>query len=98
MPVSSLTAVVHAFHVVASHSPDGSNADEYFNPEFDEYLQEVLWGDDDYVRAIDEIHQEASKKVSTRLVSVLLSPFLSNRVTTHTRALSFFFNPHFSNL
>lgn len=30
----------------------------YFNPEFDAYLQRVLWEDDDFVRAVDAIHRE----------------------------------------
>ena len=31
---------------------------DYFNPEFDAYLQRVLWEDDDFVRAVDAIHRE----------------------------------------
>lgn len=31
---------------------------EYFNPEFDAYLQKILWEDDDFVRAVDAIYQE----------------------------------------
>jgi len=31
---------------------------EYFNADFDAYLQRVLWEDEDFVRAVDEIYQE----------------------------------------
>ena len=91
------TRAFHTLHSSVAPPPPPPLNGAYYNPEFDDYLQEVLWGDNDFVRAFDESHQEASKKVSTRLVSINLSPFLSNRVATHTRALSFFFHPHFSN-
>ncbi len=32
--------------------------EKYFNPEFDAYLQKILWEDDDFVRAVDAIYQE----------------------------------------
>ena len=70
----STMATLHS-SVASPPPPSPPMNDEYFNPEFDDYLQEVLWRDEAFVRAIDEIHQEASKKVSTRLVSVLLYPF-----------------------
>ena len=33
-------------------------AEEYFNPEFDAYLQQVLWEDDDFVRKVDAIYRD----------------------------------------
>lgn len=35
---------------------------EYFNPEFDAYLQKILWEDDDFVRAVDAIYQEEEEE------------------------------------
>ncbi len=32
--------------------------EEYFNPEFDAYLQQVLWEDDDFVRAVNAIRDD----------------------------------------
>jgi hypothetical protein len=40
----------------------------YYNPEFDDYLQEVLWGDEDFVRVVDEIHQDKQRNVISNLV------------------------------
>ena len=37
---------------------------EYFNTEFDAYLQRVLWDDDDFVRAVDAIHHQREKVIS----------------------------------
>jgi hypothetical protein len=34
---------------------------ENFNPEFDAYLQRVLWDDEDFVRAVDETNRDEEK-------------------------------------
>lgn len=38
--------------------PHNKEEEEYHDPEFDAYLQRVLWEDEDFVRAVDAIYQE----------------------------------------
>lgn len=42
----------------------------YFNPEFDDYLQRVLWEDEDFVRAVDAIYQEEKNSICSSLPSM----------------------------
>ena len=58
------TRTFHTLHSSVVPPPPLNGA--YYNPEFDDYLQEVLWGDEDFVRVVDEIHQE--KESSNNLV------------------------------
>lgn len=65
---SSAAKQKRAFHTlhstVAPPPPLPPMNSAYYNPEFDDYLQEVLWGDEGFVRVLDEIHQEKERNVS----------------------------------
>ena len=70
------TREFHTLHSsVAKPPPPPPLNGAYYNPEFDDYLQEVLWGDEDFVRAVDEINQDKQRNViSNNLVKESESP------------------------
>ena len=55
------TRAFHTLHSSVAPPPAPPLNGAYYNPEFDDYLQEVLWGDEDFVRVVDEIHQDKQR-------------------------------------
>jgi hypothetical protein len=62
------TRAFHTLHSSVAPPPAPPLNGAYYNPEFDDYLQEVLWGDEDFVRVVDEIHQDKQRNVISNLV------------------------------
>ena len=69
------TRTCHTLHSSVAPPPPPPLNGAYYNPEFDDYLQEVLWGDEDFVRVVDEIYQDKQRNViSNNLVKESESP------------------------
>jgi hypothetical protein len=79
---------------------------EYFNPEFDAYLQKVLWEDDDFVRAVDAIGDSSDLTLPTPMdnavlpsenQSTLISPTPTSPASTSPTSGTGEFDCHYHN-